>query len=256
MHSSPPIYTIPWARGICLHPSGRDMWRCNVYSFNILLYLWLNATRNMRNVLYFSSSYLKHLSCLKSINLWDKSKDCTEANSNTCWTKISYRMEILNLSEAELKSLDSFLRTVLKQIQHLPEKRANEAVYLLLGALPIRTRVVLNQLTLSLMTITGSTTESKIAERQLAMKDLSSKSWFMSVCKTLTALNTVPQVRMICYVTLHLKLSGNNKSTLKCKSIGMKNWDKMPLLNNLWNTSTSMPVKLVQRIHHMGHCWI
>ena len=35
------------------------------------------------------------------------------------------------------------------------------------------------------MPITGSTIEMKIAERQLAMKDLSSKSWFMSVCKTL-----------------------------------------------------------------------
>ena len=82
-------------------------------------------------------------------------------------------MEILNLSEAELKCLDSFQRKILKQIQHLPEKTANEAVYLLLGGLPIRARIKLNQLTLFLMTITGSTIESKIAERQLAMKDLS-----------------------------------------------------------------------------------
>ena len=109
-----------------------------------------------------------------------------------------YGMEILNLSETELKSLDSFQRKILKHIQHLPEKTANEAVYLLLGALPIRARIELNQLTLFLMTITGSTIESKIAERQLAMKDLSSKSWFMSVCKTLIKYSLPSAHDLIC----------------------------------------------------------
>ena len=33
-------------------------------------------------------------------------------------------MEILNLSEVELKSVDSFQRKILKQIQRLPEKTA------------------------------------------------------------------------------------------------------------------------------------
>ena len=100
-----------------------------------------------------------------------------------------YGMEILNLSETELKTLDSYQRKILKQIQHLPEKTANGAVYLLLGALPVRARIEINQLTLFLMTITGSSLESKIAERQLAMKDLNSKSWFMGVCRKLHKYN-------------------------------------------------------------------
>jgi hypothetical protein len=84
-----------------------------------------------------------------------------------------------------MKALTMHQKKTLKQIQHLPEKTADAAVYLLLGALPVRARIELNQLTLFMMAIDGSSLERDIAERQLAMKDLKSKSWFMNVCRLL-----------------------------------------------------------------------
>ena len=123
-------------------------------------------------------------------------------------------MEILNLSEAEFKSLDSYQRKILKQIQHLPEKMVNGAVYLLHGTLSIRARIEINQLTLFLMALSGSSIESKIAERQLAMKDLNSKRWFMGYAEC--SINTICLVHMICHTTLHQK--GLEKSNQHCSA--------------------------------------
>ena len=87
--------------------------------------------------------------------------------------ELGFIRKILNRSVIDLHTMKvALIRKKKNQIQHLPEKTANEAEYLLPGALPIRASIKLNQLTLFLMTITGSTIESKIAERQLAMKDI------------------------------------------------------------------------------------
>lgn len=94
-----------------------------------------------------------------------------------------YGLEILNLNEGEKKMLNCYQKKTLKQIQHLPERTADAAVFLLLGALPVSARIEINQLSLFHMSISKESPELQIAERQLAMKSNSSKSWFMEICK-------------------------------------------------------------------------
>jgi hypothetical protein len=96
-----------------------------------------------------------------------------------------YGLEILGLSDANKKALTLYQKKTLKQIQHLPNRVADSAVFLLLGALPANARIEVNQLALFRMTISKESVEYSIAERQLAMKSASSKSWFIEVSRLL-----------------------------------------------------------------------
>ena len=98
-----------------------------------------------------------------------------------------YGLEIMGLTDANKKEITAPAyqkKTLIKQI-HLPDRVADEAVYLLLGALPVSARIDLNQLTLFRMTIANESVESRITERQLALKSAKSKSWFVEVNKLL-----------------------------------------------------------------------
>ena len=97
-----------------------------------------------------------------------------------------YGLEIMGLTDANKKEIAAYQKKTLKQIQHLSDRVADEAVYLLLGALPVPARIDLNQLTLFRMTIANESIESRIAERQLALKSAKSKSWFVEVNKLLS----------------------------------------------------------------------
>lgn len=118
-------------------------------------------------------------------------------NPKTAWKLLStfvepryaYGLEILGLTATDKKLLDAYQKKTIKQIQHLPDRASNAAVYLLLGALPISAKIELNQLTLFRMVIAKDSIEAKIAERQLAMKSSKSKSWFIEVNKLLSKYN-------------------------------------------------------------------
>jgi hypothetical protein len=101
-----------------------------------------------------------------------------------------YGLEIMGLSVADKNSLLVYQKKTLKQIQHLPDRTSNAAVFLLLGAMPIIARIEINQLILFRMISANDTCiEYKIAERQLAMKSDKSKSWFVETKKLLKKYN-------------------------------------------------------------------
>ena len=81
-----------------------------------------------------------------------------------------YDLEIMRLTDAnppQKKKIAAYQKKILKQIQHLPDRVADAAVYLLLGALPVSARIDLTQLTLFRITIANESIESRLAKRQL-----------------------------------------------------------------------------------------
>ena len=86
--------------------------------------------------------------------------------------------------------LEKFQRKCLKQIQGLPDKAANSICLALLGVLPLDAVLHKNVLTtfLNMIRLKGSI-ENDIALRQIVMKDVNDKSWFMFVREILHMYN-------------------------------------------------------------------
>ena len=77
--------------------------------------------------------------------------------------------------------LEQFQRTTLRLIQNFPINTAISAVYGLLGIRPMQQELDLRKLTLLGNVLSNrDTLEYQIAQRQLAVKSLDSKSWFSS----------------------------------------------------------------------------
>ena len=100
--------------------------------------------------------------------------------------RLLHGLEAMVLTEPDKVALETYYRTLLKQIQHLPQNTASLAVYLLIGSLPLEAHLDLRVLSLfnRAVALKGSL-ERDILERQLAMKDLGSKSWTTVVRETL-----------------------------------------------------------------------
>jgi hypothetical protein len=48
-----------------------------------------------------------------------------------------FRLEITTLRHNEIQKLEIYLKKLLKQVQNLPERTANEATYLMMGRIPV-----------------------------------------------------------------------------------------------------------------------
>ena len=91
-------------------------------------------------------------------------------------------LEALNLSDTEYDVIESAYRKLLRQIQHLPDATAKEAIYLLAGAVPMVAIIHKRILTFFCsMLRRKDSTEKAIITRQLAIKDMDSKSWVTQV---------------------------------------------------------------------------
>ena len=90
---------------------------------------------------------------------------------------VYYGLEAMTLSEADYQELDKSQRTLLHEIQGLPDSTAIPAVYLLLGVLPMSAQVHIKILSVYNSIIHRPKTEFDIIMRQLAIKDSSSHSW-------------------------------------------------------------------------------
>ena len=93
--------------------------------------------------------------------------------------RLLHGLDAVVLSKQDLKEIDMYHKRLLRQIQGLPDSTASEAVYLLLGTVPIE--ATLHQRVLSLF---GSVCRLEpkhpirlMAMRQMAVKSESSKSW-------------------------------------------------------------------------------
>ena len=115
--------------------------------------------------------------------------------SKHIWTtfvtpRLLYGSEIQNLKDSHIKQLETFQVKTLKQLQWLPDRCANVAVYLLLGAEPIELQIHRRILTLFGQIVRDkSTLEYQIACRQTAIHDIHSSSWFSMVRRILMKYN-------------------------------------------------------------------
>ena len=109
-----------------------------------------------------------------------------------------YGLEALNINEAETNILAAFHRKNIRCLLHLPKSTAIPALYLLSGMLPIEalihTRILLlfRSITSGNASILPVAYIQEIITRQLAMKDLDSRSWCTIVKKLLTQYDLPP----------------------------------------------------------------
>ena len=94
--------------------------------------------------------------------------------------RLLYNLEVLILTPSQTAVLERFHRATLRSIQGLPERTSSAATYLLLGALPVEARIL--QLVGKII-MARDTFLHYIAVRQLAVKDTSSRSWFIMTLK-------------------------------------------------------------------------
>ena len=100
--------------------------------------------------------------------------------------RLLYGIEATSFRVADINKMEVFQRKVLRQIQSFPEapQPASAAVYGLLGAKPIEAAI-----DTAVLTFFGNicrdkqSPEYEIANRQLAVKNFNSKSWFMKTRK-------------------------------------------------------------------------
>ena len=95
---------------------------------------------------------------------------------------LTYGLEAVILQEVDYRELETFYKTLLRQIQHLPESTATPAIYLLLGSITLEGLIHIKMLTFfgSVLRREGST-DNQVIKRQLAMKDLTSSSWVVQI---------------------------------------------------------------------------
>ena len=113
------------------------------------------------------------------------------ASSRKIWItyvlpRLLHGSELWMLDHKHIKQLELFQRTKLRQLQGLPDRASNAAVLGLIGVWPVEAEI--DRRTLNLFrNIAGApdSVEYRIALRQLAIKNLSSNSWFTRVIKTL-----------------------------------------------------------------------
>ena len=103
--------------------------------------------------------------------------------------RLLYGLESIKLSKPDLLNLEKYQRDVLCRIQHLPERAAMCSVYVLSGLLPTEAEIHRSQLTLFGNIIRQDCVERDLAKRQLAVKNSSSKSWFIMLQETLLRYN-------------------------------------------------------------------
>ena len=99
---------------------------------------------------------------------------------------LTYGLEALILKDQDYEALEKHYRSLLRNIQHLPENTAIPAVYMLLGCTPIRGQIHIKILTFFVSILRRpSGVDKDLVIRQLAMKNMKSNSWCTQVRKLL-----------------------------------------------------------------------
>lgn len=96
---------------------------------------------------------------------------------------LTYGIEILQPTKANLDKMEHFLKSLLKRILSLPPNSSDAALYVITGILPIEAQLDLKSLTLfnNICRQDPSSLEKAIAIRQSQMKDQNSSSWFIGI---------------------------------------------------------------------------
>ena len=103
-------------------------------------------------------------------------------------SRILYGLEALNISQTDIKKLEVHLRTVIRQLQSLPTRAANTALYILSGTLPMEARIHRKRLSI-IPSLLMNPMFCDLIPRQLAMKGIDSPSWIVQTQKLLREYN-------------------------------------------------------------------
>ena len=108
--------------------------------------------------------------------------------------RLTYGLDAIRLTTKDVASVSQYYKKVLKQIQHLPDRVADSATYLMLGELPIEAEIHKRIFgTFGNIIRSYGSVEYELAWRQLSLKSDKSHSWFIMV-KTLLELYELPSV--------------------------------------------------------------
>ena len=122
--------------------------------------------------------------------------------------RMLYGLEMCNLRQADVGTLECVQKRILRRIQCLPDRTANVAVYGLLGMRPVEQELDVRKLSLlALIQHDEESLEHEIALRQLAVRDIDESSWFMQ-CNTLLHKYHLPNV-------FRIRDTYTSKATLK-----------------------------------------
>ena len=99
--------------------------------------------------------------------------------------RLLYGLSATNIPKNLLRQLSQFHKTLLRQIQGLPQNTACSAVYLMIGSIPIEGLLDLSQLSLlgAISRLDYLSPLRQTAVRQLSLKSDKSRSWFINTAK-------------------------------------------------------------------------
>ena len=108
--------------------------------------------------------------------------------------RMTYGLEVFTLNSKAMHLMEKMQRSIIRQIQYLPPNTIITAVFGLLCRRPIGQEVDMRKLILlENILCHKSTLEYEIAQRQMSVKDLESKSWF-SDCNRLLYKYSLPNI--------------------------------------------------------------
>ena len=99
--------------------------------------------------------------------------------------RLLYGLESINLTKRGIQKLELYQRTTIRQILHLPERVATSAIYILSGQIPVEAEIHKRRLCMYGNILRNDCIERELAYRQLAIKDSSSKRWFVAIQEVL-----------------------------------------------------------------------
>ena len=107
-------------------------------------------------------------------------------------------LETVTLKKSDMVKLEIYHKTTLKRLQGLPERTANEAVYLLSGVQPIEAILDMRYLSLfGAICRQQYSTIWNLAFLQVSTKDRKSKSWFINIQNLLYKYNLPDAVNLL-----------------------------------------------------------
>ena len=180
--------------------------------------------------------------------------------------RLTYGLETVVLTKKELEPLENYYKELIRMVQHLPRSTASVACYLLMGTLPIEAEIHKKALSLfgNIMERKNSI-EYEVIERQLGMKEITSRSWTAYIRRLLqdyhlpgpaTLLYNMPRYQVwkkMIKSSIHsvwvnkLRNEANEKSTLKF--INIDEWEPGKA-HPIWSTASTDPLSIYRATIH------
>ena len=144
----------------------------------------LEARRDQSSLLFFHKIQEEFRALIKM----------TQPEGVFFFKNLKHSPQIMIIYDQHVQQLEQLQRSIMKRIQCLPVGTATSAAYGLLSIRPIQQELDIRKLTLlGNVLLNKNTLEFEIAQRQLAVKSIESKSWFAD-CNLLLYKYNLPNI--------------------------------------------------------------